>query len=459
MKILFVHQNFPGQFGRLAHHLGSDSSNEVVALRAPRGSPFPHVKVISYEYPREPLKEQHPLLIEMEAKLLRAEAAATSARTLKEQGFTPDVIVAHSGWGEAIFLKDIWPTAKLVGYMEYFYRAEGQDAGFDPEFSARDDTHMRLLRWKNAASHLLFEQTDACVSPTQWQRSTYPSFMQSQIQVQHDGIDTEFFAPDAKASVTLAKAALRLTARDEVISFVSLYLEPIRGFHTFMRALPAILAARPKAHVLILGSDQPGYMNLPAGFRSYKEMMLATMGRQIDPARVHFLGPQSRDIYRSVLQISSAHVYLTYPFVLSWSMLEAMSTGVRLFASSTPPVTEFVTDGENGTLFEFSTEALTTAVCDGLAKAGRGGKGASDAARMRKKARERILPLARPKAIAGWEELLRGLLPTGAVAQTQRVVGASLVVEAPAAADTPESSVVPNAKSVEKSSKRSSKRK
>lgn len=403
MKILFVHQNFPGQFGALADHLASNPKNQVVALRAPPGRNFPGVQVVAYQYLSEPLENQHPLLIEQESRLLRAEAAAGAAKQLKEQGFTPDVIIAHAGWGEALFLKDIWPTAKLVGYMEYYYRAEGQDVGFDPEFSAQDEIHLRLLRWKNSANHLLLEQTDACVSPTQWQRSIFPEWAQQKIQVIHDGIDTEFFDRNPKASVTLAKSGQVLTPKDEVITYVSRFLEPIRGFHTFMRALPQILEQRPKAHVLILGGDDPGYMNLPEGFPSYKQMLLEELHNDLDPKRVHFLGVQQRETYRNVLQISSAHVYLTYPFVLSWSMLEAMSCGARLFASDTAPVQEFVTDGKSGTLIEFSSESIVQHVCKGL-------KNKRGVASYRQASRDAIQMISREKTLSAWEMLLKNLL-------------------------------------------------
>lgn len=403
MKILFVHQNFPGQFGALANHLASNPKNQVVALRSPPGREFPGVRVVPYSYLSEPLENQHPILMEQESRLLRAEAAVGAAKDLKAQGFTPDVIIAHAGWGEALFLKDVWPTAKLVGYMEYFYRAEGQDVGFDPEFSAQDEIHLRLLRWKNSANHLLLEQTDACVSPTQWQRSTYPEWVQKKIQVIHDGIDTTFFDRNPKASLKLAKSGQVLTPKDEVITYVSRFLEPIRGFHTFMRAVPQLLAQRPKAHVLILGGDDPGYMNLPEGYSSYKHMLLEELHHDLDPKRVHFLGVQPRETYRNVLQVSSAHVYLTYPFVLSWSMLEAMSCGARLFASDTVPVREFVTDGESGTLIEFSSEAIVQHVCRGFRSKRR-------LASFRQAARERIQLISREKSLAAWERLLERVL-------------------------------------------------
>lgn len=399
MKILFVHQNFPGQFGALAVRLASDPSNEVVALRSPPGRKVPGVKVVAYSYQSMPLENQHRVLIEQESRFLRAEAAAAKAKELKAQRFTPDVIIAHSGWGEAIFLKDVWPSAKLIGYMEYFYRAEGQDVGFDPEFPVDDELHLRLLRWKNTANYMMLEQADACVSPTEWQRSTYPEGLRNQIQVIHDGIDTEFFKPDPKASVKLAKSGQTLTKDDEVITYVSRFLEPIRGFHTFMRALPEVLERRPKAQILILGGDDQGYMNLPKGFPSYKRMLLGELHKKLDPARVHFLGVQDSESYRNVLQISSAHVYLTYPFVLSWSMLEAMSCGARLFASNTPPVTEYVEAEKNGVLFDFSTESLVETVVRRLS-------GKQKDIQLRKESRKAISPISREISMTRWHELI-----------------------------------------------------
>jgi glycosyltransferase involved in cell wall biosynthesis len=353
MKILFVHQNFPGQFRYSAAALAADKAHQVVALCInPPAYPTPGVTIIRYGVKRKPAADVSPLLQDFQTKTLRGEAAAAAALELKTRGFSPDVIIAHPGWGEQLFLKDVWPQAKLLAFMEFFYRPEGLDTNFDPEFTSDSMAARARTRSKNVNHLAALDAADWCLSPTFWQRSSLPKVYQPQTSVIFDGIDTGFIAPDAAASFPLPDGRV-LKKGDEVLTFVNRNLEPYRGFHVFMRALPAIQKARPDAVTLIVGGDEVSYGAKPAGGGGWREVMLKEVGDNLDLSRIHFLGRIPYVQYRSLLQISRVHAYLTYPFVLSWSMLEALAAECLVIGSSTPPVTEVLRHGHNGLLVDF----------------------------------------------------------------------------------------------------------
>ncbi len=362
MRVLFVHQNFPGQYLQLAPALAA-RGDEVVALAIEGKKPSRGVRIITYKPRRGSSESIHPWVADIETKVIRGEAAARAALELRNRGFVPDVICAHPGWGEALFLKDVFPKTRMLSFVEFYYRAEGADFGFDPEF-AEDDVAARCrLRMKNANSLLNLDAADWCVTPTEWQRSTVPAYRRDRLTVIHDGIDTEHVKPDPKAVVRLARSGLTLKLGDEVVTFVARNLEPYRGFHVFMRALPEIQKRRPNAVVLIVGGDDVSYgKRLPQG-ETWRRKMLVEVGDRLDMRRVRFVGRISYKDFVAMLQVSAAHVYLTYPFVLSWSMLEAMSAGCLVIGSATPPVQEVIRDGDNGLLMDFfSPPAIAEAV-------------------------------------------------------------------------------------------------
>jgi len=352
MNILFVHQNFPGQFKKLAPFLAQDDKNRVVAISNKKQFDDKYIENYPYSIKTNKNLIPHPLLIEEHSKILRAESVLMVAKKLRQNGFRPDVIYIHPGWGEGLFLRDIWPDAYMIGYFEYFYQNSNQDFGFDPEFPIMEKQQY-LLRLKNNTNYQALAAVDIGISPTNWQRSTYPDWAQEKISCVHDGIDTTICKPDTEQSVKFSKSQLCLTKKDQVVTFVARNLEPLRGFYIFMRALPVLLEKHPKAHFLILGNDNIGYgAKLPAG-QSHKKNMLAEVRRRLDPGRIHFLGQVPYSEYLKILQISTVHFYASYPFVVSWSLLEAMSCGCAIVASGCEPVNEFIKDKENGLLFDF----------------------------------------------------------------------------------------------------------
>lgn len=359
MRYLFVHQNFPGQFKYLAPALSKIDGNEVVGFSMNEVSGIDSFRVINYKVTRSNSSGTHPLLKDFETKVLRGEAAYHAAVALKLEGFYPDVIIAHPSWGESLFLKEVWPNARLGIYCEYFYKAQGADFGFDAEFSSIKNDSEISIKLKNINNYIHFDFADAGISPTQWQRNTYPQSFQSRISVIHDGIDTDIAVSDPDAYVTINNV-IRLNKSNEIITFVNRNLEPYRGYHIFMRSLPALLKEKPNAHVIIVGGDKVSYgAAAPAG-QSWKSIFLNEVIDRIDKSRVHFVGNLSYRNFIKVLQVSTVHVYLTYPFVLSWSLLEAMSVGCAIVASKTVPVEEVIEHGINGKLVDFFDKELLT---------------------------------------------------------------------------------------------------
>mgnify|MGYP000054398885 FL=1 len=361
MHILFIHQNFPGQFKFLAPAL-AQQGHTVVALtmQTVTHPTWQGVQVLRYAASRSTTPNIHPWVSDFETKAIRGEACFEAALQLHAQGFTPDIIIAHPGWGESLFVKEVWPQAKLGIYCEFYYHANGTDLNFDPEFPSKHRGDACRLRLKNVNNLLHFEIADAGISPTHWQASTFPSLFRDKISVIHDGIDTEAVAPNPQVSLTL-NDTLTLTRQDEVITFVNRNLEPYRGYHTFMRALPSLLAQRPHAHILIVGGDGVSYGARPTQGESWKTIFAEEVRPQISEAdwsRVHFLGNVAYQHFIPLLQLSTVHVYLTYPFVLSWSLLEAMSAGCAIVASNTQPLHEAIQHDETGLLVDFFDSAV-----------------------------------------------------------------------------------------------------
>lgn len=368
MNILFVHQNFPGQFKHLAPALAAIAGNRVVAMTLKNLKPgrWQGVEIYPYVVVKGSTPGIHPWVSDFEAKTIRGEACFRAALQLRKMGFKPDVIIAHPGWGESLFLKEVWPAARLAIYCEFFYHAEGADVGFDPEFPSEGDGAISRLRLKNVNNLLHFDIADAGISPTHWQASTFPDSFRSKIAVIHDGIDTTLLVPNPGVTLTLDKKMV-LHQGDEVITFINRNLEPYRGYHVFMRALPELLRQRPHARVLIVGGEEVSYGKKPQGGRTWKEIFASEVRPRIadaDWARLFFLGKIPYPDFVALLQLSMVHVYLTYPFVLSWSLLEAMSVGCAIVASNTPPLHGVITDDETGRLVDFfDVDGLTGEVC------------------------------------------------------------------------------------------------
>jgi glycosyltransferase involved in cell wall biosynthesis len=349
MNILFVHQNMPGQFKHLAPRVAANGKNKVAFITKREGLDLPNVRRVNYTLPRSAHESTHHYVRLFENSVIYGQAVVRAAHELAKDGFRPDLVVAHPGWGEALFLKDVYPKTPLLNFCEFYYHGRGADIGFDPEEPSTVDDILRA-RARNAHLLLSLESCDAGLCPTEWQKSSHPPVFHDKINVIFDGIDTDYMKPDPTASFTLADGRV-LSRADEVVTYSVRNLEPYRGFPNFIRALPKLLELRPKATVLVVGGDEVSYGRSAPDGKTWRETMLKEV--PLDPARVHFVGKLPYARYRSVLQISSAHIYLTRPFVLSWSCIEAMAAGCLIVGSATQPVQEVIEDGVNGYLVDY----------------------------------------------------------------------------------------------------------
>lgn len=358
MKFLFSHRNFPAQFRHILIELSKDPSNEIVFITGTKNDvQFPRVKKYEYKLKREVPENCHRYLRGFEESVIHGQSAAEVAIGLKRKGFKPDVIYAHP-WGNSLYFKDIFPDTPLINFCEWYYKAENSDIDFSGEKINED----RKAKTRTMNAQLLLDMIacDKGICPTHWQKSQFPKDFHHKIEVLHDGIDTDYFTPNPDAVLKIPNTDIELTAKDEVVTYATRGMEPYRGFPQFMEAAEKLLKRRPNVHIVIGGEDRVCYgAKLAKG--SYKQMMLDKL--DLDMSRVHFTGGLPYMEYKKLLQISSAHVYLTYPFVLSWSMLEAMSCGCCIIGSKTPPVEEVIKDGENGILVDFfDVDALTDRV-------------------------------------------------------------------------------------------------
>lgn len=368
LDVLFVHNNFPAQFRNLAGAMARHTGVRVQAIGAKGAPGLSKVPLQRYNFAHAELASVHSFARRFELESRRAEQVIYAATALKCDGFAPKLIYVHPGWGEALPLRALFPDAAICSYAEFYYWPSGTDIGFDkdaPRYGVDGDTRVIL---RNAATLLSLAEANFAVAPTHWQRRIFPREMQPKIHVVHDGLDTKRLTPGPPPA-HFSVSGQSFEASDEVVTFVSRNLEPYRGFHIVMRALPNILKARPKARICLVGGDGVSYGSAPTDHPSWKAALLAELGDKLDLSRVHFLGKVSYGDYLNLLRLSSAHIYLTYPFVLSWSMLEAMALGCLVIGSATSPVEEVIQDGVNGLLVPFfQTQLLAERVIDALAE-------------------------------------------------------------------------------------------
>ena len=351
MKYLFVHQNFPGQFLHLVRHLTSVPGNEVLFATEPNDNAIPGVRKFVYD---KPLPNETAFLDarEFELALRRAAIVQDLARRLNELGFVPDIVIGHHGWGELLNIRDVWPRVPVLGYFEFYYHSQGFDVGFDPEFPATPGSFANI-RAKNAVNLLALTNPGHGQTPTHFQHETYPPWARPRISVLPEGVNLEACRPNpAVRRRTLDVNGFRIEPGDTLVTFVSRDLEPYRGFHTMLRAIPRLHRYRTDLKVVLVGGDGVSYGARLVG-TTWRAHLMEQVGSMIDPARICFPGRVPYDLFLQLLQRSDAHVYLTYPFVLSWSLREALACGCAIVGSDTAPVREFITHRKTGLLVPF----------------------------------------------------------------------------------------------------------
>jgi glycosyltransferase involved in cell wall biosynthesis len=352
VKYLFVHQNYPGQYLHIVRRLAAAKKHDLVFISEPNANMIPGTRKVPYAKPSSPAAETHIAARELDGAVRRAEVVGRTAANLKQLGYQPDIIIGHHGWGELLNLRDVWPDVPMLGYFEFYYRIEGTDVGFDPEFP-NEVVDFPRIRAKNAINHLALNLGGHGQTPTEWQLSTYPEWAQKQITLLREGVNLDLCKAKPQVrrrNLTIAGTTIRPS--EKLITYVARDLEPYRGFPLIMRSLLHLFRARKDVRVVIVGGDGISYGSPPEK-GTWRETILAELGNRLDTSRVTFTGKVDYNAYLSLLHRSDAHVYLTYPFVASWSLREAMAAGCAVIASDTQPVQEFVTHGENGLLTSF----------------------------------------------------------------------------------------------------------
>ena len=356
MRYLFVHQNFPGQYLHLVRHLAAQGRHDIVFLSEKNENAIAGVRRMVYPVPPPSPPGIHGGAREFEQALRRAEVVARAGRALRDLGFVPDIIVGHHGWGELLDLGDVWPRVPMLGYCEFYYRTEGSDVDFDPEFPVTPEM-LPIVRAKNAVNLLALNNAGHGQTPTRFQLGTYPAWAQGRIKLLSEGVDLECCRPDPGArNQPFEFNDLRVLPGEKLITYVARDLEPYRGFHSAMRALPEIMGARRDTYAVLVGGDGVSYGGkLASG--TWREWLLHETRGRLPLDRVRFPGRINYADYVRLLQRSDAHIYLTYPFVASWSLREALACGCVVIGSDTAPVREFVKDGVNGLLVPFLNPA------------------------------------------------------------------------------------------------------
>jgi glycosyltransferase involved in cell wall biosynthesis len=349
LRLLFVHKHFPGQYLNLALAFAAQPDNEVVFLSTEPGYDVQGIKSIQIEPSRASAAPTHHYVQPFEDAVLLGQAAYRAAATLRQEGFVPDLIYAHAGHGPGLYMKDVFPEAPIIGQFEWFYHAGDTDSDFLSTEEVSEDEALRL-RTKNADLLLELAHCDYGICPTAFQMDQFPPEFHGKLQVIHEGIDTSFFSPGERGQLTIGD--LQLGDDVEIVTYATHGLEPYRGFPQFMRALGFLQSLRPRLHAVIAGDDSVYYGNPRSDGKSWKDAMLEELPA-LDLSRLHFTGPLAIQDYRRTLRASHAHVFLIAPFVLSWSLLEAMSTGCTIVGSSTAPVCEVIEDGKTGILADF----------------------------------------------------------------------------------------------------------
>lgn len=359
MKFLFVHQNMPGQYRELVQWLASQGGHEIVFMTQRKKPPqIPGVKALVYDTHHKAADTAYGLSKTWETAAGAGFGAALALQRLVKEGYTPDIIIGHVGWGEMTFMREILPDTPQIGFFEYYYSTRGGPVGFDPETPITDHAPFMMMG-HNTVPNMNIQTVDTGHAPTRWQRDRFPPSFHDKIYVCHDGIRTDRLLPDPDVQVSLGRLDRPITRDDEIVTYMARNLETTRGFHQLMRALPHLQKMRPNARVLVVGGNDTSYGGKNKHQGGLRGQMEAEVGHLLDWDRLHFLGQVPYTDFQKIIQVSRCHIYLTMPFVLSWSMLEAMSMEAVIVASDVPPVQEAMTHGETGLLVDFfDPEAL-----------------------------------------------------------------------------------------------------
>jgi glycosyltransferase involved in cell wall biosynthesis len=360
--IVFIHQNMPGQFKNICQALAKNEKNQVYFITKKKTVSLPNVHRVVYDLAREPTGGSHQYISGLDSHLLYGQAVARRLIALKENNVYPDIVFAHSGWGEALFVKEIFPKAKLVVFSEFYYESRFSDTAFTHKGDVPIDTACKLVA-RNFHLTQSMMAADIIMTPTLWQKFVHPKILWPQILVLHEGISVDEIRANRQTSVTLPNG-WTLNKGDRVVTYVSRNLEPYRGFDVFFEAMRLLAKAAPDVRVVLIGGEDVSYGKRPPGGMSWRNLFLHQEGPPLHNAA--FLGRVPYPMFLDLLNIAKVHTYLTVPFVLSWSAMEAMALETLVVASATHPVREVITDGRTGLLCDYTAQAVCDKVRAGL---------------------------------------------------------------------------------------------
>ncbi len=366
MNILLVHQNHPGQYREIAPRLVADG-HRVVFLTQRRDVVAQGYPIVVYEPDHKAKDDAYSYTAIYESAVGTAVGALRACRALANKGFKPDIVVGHAGWGEILFVKEVWPDVPVLGYFEYFFIPKGGLVDYDPEFQSGPEISAKLTA-RNANNLLNLVQCDYGYTATEWQRDIHPLMFRPKIDVVHEGVRTERLLPDHSdgQAITIGGKAVRRS--DEIVTYIARSLEPSRGVHVVLRALPRLQKLRPNARVIVIGGDGVSYGARLPGNQTFRQLLMEQLGATVDWTRVDFVGQVPYGDLVRLLRIARCHIYMTAPFVISWSLLEAMALEKTIVASDVAPVRQFMTHGRTGLLVDFFNPlALADRVAEVLA--------------------------------------------------------------------------------------------
>lgn len=368
LRILLIHRNFPGQFrflvaawlrmGILIDAIGATDSQALPEGLLPQDYPsrlhYWQISAVN-EIPEGVIDA------DLESAFRRGVLVAAMAKKMRDEDEVyPDVVIFHSAWGDGLHLRSVWPAALFIAYPELYGSPRCLGYGFDPLLPALTNKVSESIDRQNLLASAAVLCSDTAVVPTAFQRLSFPPALQPSLHCIHEGVDTDLFSPAADACFDCGNGLI-FRVGDPVVTFVSRRLEALRGLRTFVEALPALMRSCPDVQVVIAGDPLVGgYGSIGSKHpQGYLGETLESLGDKLDLGRLHCVGWLSMQKLIRLLQISAAHVYISYPYTLSWSVLQAMACATPVVGNGDGPLSEVVESNRNGLLVEFTdSEAL-----------------------------------------------------------------------------------------------------
>ena len=361
MHVLFVHQNFPAQFGHIAVHLDKKLGMRCTFVSEKPAGRYGGLERIQYTVKGGANEKTHYCSRTFENAIWHTHAVHEALRARPD--LQPDLIVGHSGFGSTLFLRELF-DCPIINYFEYYYHTKNSDMDFRPDFPCPEIDRLRALA-RNAMLLLDLENCDVGYSPTGWQRAQLPAIFHEKVRVIFDGLDTEIWRP--MEGLPRKVGDREIPANVKIVTYVARGMESMRGFDVFMKAARILCDRRSDVLFVVVGQDRICYGGdqRHIGDKTFKEWVLSR--DRYDLSRFLFTGLMTTPDLAKLFAISDLHVYLTVPFVLSWSLLNALACGATVLASDTAPVREVISEGQNGLLTDFfDAEALADRASDVL---------------------------------------------------------------------------------------------